>query len=132
MSHFSTIRTQLRDQVLLTETLAQLGYRYEAGEHLLVNGEQGQKAEAQVLVDVGAGDYQVGFQQASDGTFGVCADWWRIEKRGHLTKQEFMNLVNRTYAHLALRAQARAQGYVVEDEKVLANGEIELVISEPL
>jgi hypothetical protein len=132
MSHFSQIKTRIHEQNLLEETLTRLDYAYEAGDHVMVNTEGDETMKVNLLVDVNAGEARVGFQKLADGTFNAVADWWRIEQNGGLTQQKLINTITAGYAHTALKHEVEAKGYIIEEEKVLANGEIELVVSEPV
>lgn len=60
----------------------------------------------------------------------MCADWWGVQGNTALREQAFLQDLNRTYAHLAVKRQVLEQGLIIEDEKVLASGEIELVVCE--
>jgi hypothetical protein len=134
MSHFSTVKTCLRDQVLLEQALTQLGHTFQTGEHLVVVGEKNEQAKVQLAVTLPkaqSAKLQLGFARTADGTFAACGEWYNVERATGLNEQAFLNAVRRTYAQLAVRRQAAELGYVVESEKVLANGEIELVLSEP-
>ncbi len=132
MSHFSTIKTRIHEQQLLEETLTKLGYKFEVGEQVLTNCEGDETQSVDLVVDVDAGDHKIGFQRLADGTFNIVADWWRIEKQTGVTEQKFVGFVNVGYAQAALKREAKAHGYIIEEEKVLANGEVELVVSEPV
>ena len=133
MSHFSTVKTCLREQVLIEQALTQLGHSFQTGEHLVVEGEKNEQAQVQIAVSLkGAKSkkLQLGFAKTADGAFEACGEWYNVERATGLSRQEFLNSVRRAYAQLAVKRQATELGYVVESEKVLATGEIELVISE--
>ena len=129
MSHFTQVQTVIRDQGLLEEALRQLNYQFRSGESVLVRGYQGNQESAQVVVDTG-GAYDIGFQRQADQSFAVCADWWGVRNRTKLRQESFLQEVNRTYAHLAVKQQVIKQGLIIEEENILPNGEIELVVCE--
>ncbi len=129
MSHFTRVQTVIRDQVLLEESLRQLHYTFQAGERLTIRGYQGNRESAQVVVNTGS-QYDIGFQRQADQTFQVCADWWGVQKDTSIRQEAFLQQVNQTYAHRAVRKQVVEDGYIIEEERVLENGEIELVVSE--
>lgn len=130
MSHFTTVKTVIRDQVLLCEALRGLHYRFQEGERVLIRGYQGNTAHGQVVVDT-ASAYDIGFQRQSDETFAVCADWWGVNNNTQVRQEEFLRQVNRTYAHLTVRQQVVQQGYIIEEERILPSGEIQLIVAEP-
>ena len=129
MSHFTRVQTVIRDQALLEEALRQLNYQFQSGESVLVRGYQGNQESAQVVIDTGS-DYGIGFQRQADQSFAVCADWWGVRNKTKLREESFLQEVNRTYAHLAVKQQVIKQGLIIEEENVLPNGEIELVVCE--
>jgi len=130
MSHFTTIKTIIRDQALLCDALRRLHYNFQEGERVLIRGYQSNTAHGQVVVDTGC-KYDIGFQRQEDQTFAVCTDWWGVHNNTQIKEAEFLRQVNQTYSHLAVRQQVQLQGYVIEEERVLENGEIELVVAEP-
>ena len=129
MSHFTRVQTVIRDQALLEEALRQLNYQFQSGESVLVRGYQGNQESAQVVVDTGS-DYDIGFQRQADQSFAVCADWWGVRNKTKLREESFLQDLNRTYAHLAVKQQVIKQGLIIEEENILPNGEIELVVCE--
>ena len=129
MSHFTQVQTVIRDQALLEEALRQLNYQFQSGESVLVRGYQGNQESAQVVIDTGS-DYDIGFQRQADQSFAVCADWWGVRNKTKLREESFLQELNRTYAHLAVKQQVIRQGLIIESENILPNGEIELVVCE--
>ncbi len=61
MSHFQSIRTQVREQEHLVQALRDLHYQFQEGENLVVRGYAGNKERAHVVVNTGS-DYDIGFQ----------------------------------------------------------------------
>ncbi len=129
MSHFSQVQTVIRDQSLLEESLRQLQFEFQSSEEVTIRGYQGNTECGQVVVETGS-RYDIGFQRQEDGSFTVSADWWGIEFNTQIRQESFMQALNRTYAHLTVKQQVLEQGLIIEQEKVLPNGEIELVVSE--
>jgi hypothetical protein len=130
MSHFTTIRTVIRDKVLLCDALRHLHHRFQEGERVLIRGYQGNQACGEVVIDTGC-KYDIGFQRQQDETFAVCADWWGVQGNTRIREADFLRQINQTYQHLAVRQQVELHGYIIEEERVLQNGEIEIVVSEP-
>lgn len=129
MSHFTRVQTVIRDPVRLEDTLRQLHHRFRSGERVPIRGYAGNTEYGQVVIDTGS-QYDIGYQRQSDATFAVCADWWGVQGNTSLREQQFLDEVNRTYAHLTVKAQVLEQGFIIEEETVLPNGEIELVVCE--
>ena len=129
MSHFTRVQTVIRDQVVLEDTLRQLHYQYQVGERLPIRGYQGNTEYGQVVINTGS-PYDIGFQRQTDQTFALCTDWWGVQGNTPIRQETFTQEINRTYAHLAVKRQVLEQGLIIEEEKVLPNGEIELVVCE--
>jgi len=129
MSHFTQVKTVIRDQAVLEEALRQLNYGFETGEELPIRGYEGNTELGQVVVDTGS-TFDIGFQRQGDGTYQLCADWWGVEADAQIRQKDFTEELNRTYAHLKVKKQVLEQGFVIEEERVLDDGEIELVVSE--
>ena len=129
MSHFSQVQTVIRDRALLEESLRQLQFDFQTAEEVTIRGYQGNTESAQIVVGTGC-RYDIGIQRQEDGSFAVCADWWGIEFNTNIRQESFMQSLNRTYAHLTVKRQVLEQGLIIEQEKVLPNGEIELGVCE--
>jgi len=131
MSHFTRVQTQISDLVILEEALHQLSCEFQTGDNLTINGYQNDTENAQVVIRTG-GRYDIGLQLQDDHSYAISADWWGVKRTSGINREEFINKLNRTYAHLAIKRQIIEQGLIIEEEKVLENGEIELVLSEPV
>jgi hypothetical protein len=129
MSHFTRVQTQIRDLALLEEALHQLSYEFETGKELIIHGYQNDTQNAQLVIRTG-GSYDIGLQLQDDGNYAISADWWGVKRTSGIRKEEFLNNLNRLYAHLAIKRQIIEQGLIIEQEKILPNGEIELILSE--
>jgi hypothetical protein len=128
MSHFQSIRTQVREQEHLVQALRDLHYQFQEGENLVVRGYAGNRETAQVVVNTGS-DYDIGFQHKAD-QYEVVADWWGVERSSPIRQQAFIQQVNRQYAYNLIRDQAREQNLIVEEEQTLENGDVVILLSE--
>ncbi len=131
MSHFTTVKTVVRDKAILCETLRKLKYEFQVGEYLPIRGYQGQNTFGHIVINTGS-EYDIGFQRQKDGSFHVCTDWWGIEGTTGIRQEDFLHALNQNYSHIAIKKQVQEQGYIIEKEQVNENGEIELVVCEPL
>ncbi|CAK0759594.1 conserved hypothetical protein [Gammaproteobacteria bacterium] len=129
MSHFTRVKTVIRDKAILEETLRRLNYQIQVGDRVPIRSHQAKAKNGQIVIDTGS-NYDIGFQRQADQTYAVCADWWGVERNTSIREKEFIEDINRTYALLTVKNQALAQGLIIEEEKILLNGEIELVICE--
>lgn len=128
MSHFTRAQTVIRDQVLLEEALRQLNYTFETGDDVPIHGYQNNTESGQLVIR--AGRYDIGFQRQDDQSYVICADWWGVQRYSGIKQKDFLQQLNRTYAHLVVKQQIQEQGLILEEEKVLENGDIELVVCE--
>ena len=131
MSHFTTVKTVVRDKAVLCETLLHLHYEFREGERLPIRGYSGQNTYGQVVVNTGSG-YDVGFQRQQDESFSVCADWWGVEGKTNIRQTSFLQALNQNYSHLAIQKQALKLGCIIESESVNEKGEIVMVVCEPV
>jgi hypothetical protein len=134
MSHFTKVKTVIRDQVVLCEALRQLHHQFREGENLTVRGYQGGTQTAQVVLNTGC-NYDIGFQRQADQTFDAVADWaygvHRNAEQRYRT-DAWLAEVHQKCSHLAALEKIREQGWIVEENRVLATGEIELVACIPV
>jgi hypothetical protein len=129
MSHFTRIRTQIRERAHLVQALRDLHYRFQEGENLVVRGYAGSRERAEVVVDTGS-QYDIGFQR-KEGVYEAVADWsWGVEGHTALRQASFLQQVQQQYAYNVLRDQAREQNLIVEEDYVQENGDRVLIFSE--
>jgi hypothetical protein len=131
MSHFTTIKTIIKEQSILEESLRNLHYQYAVGERLLIRGYANNTAYGQVVINTQS-DYDIGFQRQGDASFSVCADWWGVERNTPIKQEQFLRKLNKTYAYQSIKRQINLQGYYLEQEETLQNGEIRLVVCQPI
>jgi len=134
MSHFTKIKTVIREEARLCEALRELHHEFRQGQNLAVRGYPGDTQTAQVVINTGCA-YDIGFQRAGNGAFDAVADWdYGIKNKAEsrFQKDRFLAEINQKYAHLAVREEVRQRGFIIEEERTLSNGEIELVVCEPI
>ena len=129
MSHFTKVKSVIRDQVVLEESLRQLHYDFRSGNQIPIRGYNNNKEYGQVVVNTRS-NYDIGFQRQEDQSFNICADWWGVQKDTRIREESFLQQVNQTYAHLTVKKQVVEDGYIIEEERVLPGGEIEIVVTE--
>ncbi|MBD2036701.1 DUF1257 domain-containing protein [Leptolyngbya sp. FACHB-321] len=131
MSHFTAIKTQIKDAAALVKALADVGFKqvevHETAQHLY--GFQGdvRAQTAEIIIRrkyVGNASNDIGFQQQADGTFEAIVSEYDRRKYSQL----WLNQVTQRYGYYALMATAPAQGFTVEEEEVLADGTIRVVV----
>ena len=124
MSHFTRLKTRIRDIEALMSCLREMGYRVEKGG--TIGGFEGKRA-VDVAVRMAQG-YDVGFTRGRDGFYEVVADWWGVQeaKQGELTKQLEI-AVRRQYAISSTLQQLQTQGFNITDRTQLKDGAVRIV-----
>ncbi|AGY59301.1 DUF1257 domain-containing protein [Gloeobacter kilaueensis] len=120
MSHFTTVRLQLKNRAVLRTTLEQLGHT--VSENAPVRGYRGNSTRADLVVHRQNG-YDIGFYQKGEA-LEMVADFWGVG----LTAEQFLAPVQQRYAHNLLLATAAEQGFSVESEEVSGTGELRVVL----
>jgi hypothetical protein len=123
MSHFSNIKTKIRNIASLTAALDDLGLSWKDGS-TPVRGYQGDTRTAQVTIAQDNG-YDVGFSFNGE-EYELVADlqfWqqaWSVDR--------FISKVTQRYAYHTVMSEATKQGFQVAEEKNQADGSIRLVV----
>lgn len=123
MSHFSQIKTQIRNLGSLEAALNDLGISYQTGD-AVVQGYRGQTHEAQVAIAQENG-YDIGFRW--NGTeYELVADlqYWQQP----LTVDGFLRQVTQRYAYHTVVQETTKQGFQVAEQQKQADGSIRLVL----
>jgi hypothetical protein len=123
MSHFSHIKTQIRNLDSLQAALSSLGIDWKAGPQP-VRGYQGQTKTAAVVVAQDNG-YDLGFSW--NGTeYELVADlqYWQQP----LTVDRFLSQVTQRYALETVLSTSANQGFQVAEQHQNPDGSIRLVV----
>ena len=126
MSHFSTVKTQLRKKEFLKQALIDLGYVPNEGE-TLVRGYRGQTVKAQMTVEMSKGA-DIGFRwNESTQTYELVTDLdlWRQQ----IPVERFLSKLTQRYAVNTLLSATNEEGFEVTEEKSNLDGSIELVLT---
>ncbi len=127
ISHFSRIKTALRDQVLLTESLQELGYEVKEGG--TIRGRQGvRQVDLSVSTRNGNG---IGFIRSDDGTYTLVADWYGIGKKDKMIIENLNQTLARVqgrYAERLIVKKAEEQGFSVIERCEETDGTIRIVV----
>lgn len=123
MSHFSNIKTQIRNLNCLQAALTDLGIDWKSGP-VPVRGYQGQTKTAEVVIEQENG-YDIGF--SSNGQeYELVADlqfWkqaWSVDR--------FLSKVTQQYAYQAVMSETSKQGFQVAEQQKNEDGSIRLVV----
>lgn len=117
MSHFTTVKTQVKDLDLLDAVARELGL--VPGSRKEVRGWRGATAHADRVYEIPGHPYDVGVVRQEDGTYALVADWWGVEQKlpglqGKLLQEYAVKAVLRQAKLLGQRATvSRDTGGVV-------------------
>ncbi|MBD2579022.1 DUF1257 domain-containing protein [Oscillatoria sp. FACHB-1406] len=123
MSHFSNIKTQIRNLSSLQEALDDLEIDWKAGPQS-IRGYQGQTRSAEVAI-AQDNQYDIGFSW-NGSEYELVADlqyWqqpWSVEG--------FLKRVTQRYAYRAVVSESAKQGFQVAEEQNREDGSIRLVV----
>ena len=120
MSHFTTIKVQIKNGELLHQVLEELGYQVEC--NVQVRGYQGASTNAEYVIRQSNG-YDLGFRRSTED-YELVADFWGAR----IDRQSFINSISQKYAHKSLMTAVHSEGFNVEEEETLADGTVRVVV----
>ena len=118
MSHFTKVKTKMRDLVALKKALDDLGYTYtesESGE-AFVKGYQGDSTTAALSIHASR-TYDIGVQ-IGENEVELVADWWGVETTRGVTEEEFVKSLKQRYTYHKVMSELEGRGYTVVSEEV--------------
>jgi hypothetical protein len=123
MSHFSQIKTQIRNLTSLQAALTDLGIDWKSGPSM-VRGYRGQTRKAEVAIEQDNG-YDVGFSW-NGKEYELVADlqyWqqpWSVEG--------FLSKVTQRYAYQTVMKETARQGFHITEQQQNEDGSIRLLV----
>ena len=127
MSHFSTIKTQLKDSAPLIKALNNLGYLINQ-EEKFVKGYKGKFTAVDISMDL-PGDTKVGFKWNNNSNayeLVTDLDLWKFE----LPVERFISKVTQMYAYETIISKTKEDGYKIVEQNNQNDGSIELVLTK--
>lgn len=123
MSHFSQIKTQIRDLSSLQSALTDVGVDWKPGPQE-VKGYRGQTRRAEIAIEQDNG-YDIGFSWNGQ-EYELVADlqYWKQP----LTVEGFLNRVTQRYAYHTVVKETTLQGFQVSEQQQNQDGSIRLVL----
>ncbi len=119
MSHFTSVKTKIKDLVCLVRALKDLGYAHTEAEEeqtVRVLGYQGQTTDAVVSIHASK-TYDIGVKLTADGTYEFVADWWGVETTRGVTEEEFIQKLTQRYSYHKVMEEIQKRGFTIEEEK---------------
>ena len=127
MSHFSTIKTKLKNKPQLVEALEILQYDVKEDQELKVTGAHGinhETVEAEVAIA-----QDIGFRMnLMTGSYELVTDLETWNQP--IPVDRFMDKVTQQYARMTIHNTVKDMGFEVEEEWEMVDGSIELVVNK--
>ena len=127
MSHFSTIKTQLKEAEPLINALSNLGYTINQ-EEKFVKGYKGKFTAVDISMDL-PGETKVGFKWDSNSNVYELVtdlDLWKFE----IPVERFISKITQMYAYQTIISKTKEDGYQIVEQKNQNDGSIELVVTK--
>jgi hypothetical protein len=123
MSHFSTIKTKLKNKPELIEALQLLQYDVQEDQEL-INPTNHQHEKVKVDVSIGN---DIGFRLNSNGEYELVADiqTWRDP----VPPKRFVEKVTQQYARMTVHNTVKNMGYTVDEEWEMDDNSIEITVT---
>lgn len=123
MSHFSQIKTQIRNLTSLKSALSEMGIDWKEGPSS-VRGYQGQSRNAEVVIQQ-ENNYDIGFSWNGQ-EYELVADlqYWQQP----LSVEGFLRKVTQGYAVQTVLNESSSQGFQVAQREKNEDGSIRLVV----
>ena len=126
MSHFSRIKTKIKNKPELEEALLLLQYDVKEDQELKVTGSHGighETVEAELAIGT-----DVGFRMNPvSGEYELVADLETWNQP--ISVERFLDKVNQQYARMTIHNQVKKMGFQVEEEWEMDDNSIELVVT---
>ena len=127
MSHFSTIKTQLKEAEPLIKALNNLGYIINQ-EEKFVKGYRGKFTAVDISLDLPS-ETKVGFKWDNNSNsyeLVTDLDLWNFD----LPVERFIQKVTQMYAYNTIISKTKQDGYQIVEQKTQNDGSIELVLTK--
>ena len=126
MSHFSAIKTKIRNKPELQEALELLHYTVVEDQELRVTGAHGIKHET-VTADLAIAK-DIGFRlNPMTNEYELVADLETWDQP--IPVERFIDKVNQQYARMTIHNSVKKMGFQIEEEWEMEDNSIELVVT---
>ena len=123
MSHFSTIKTKIKNKPELLEALQLLQYDVQEDQEL-INPLDHQHERVKVDVSIGT---DIGFRLNNDGEYELVADIQTWNQP--IPPERLIEKVTQQYARMTIHNTIKEQGFQVEEEWEMDDNSIELTVT---
>ena len=123
MSHFSTIKTKIKNKPQLIEALELLQYDVQEDQEL-VNPTNHQHEKVKVDVSIGN---DIGFRLNNNGEYELVADIQTWNQS--IPPERLIEKVTQQYARMTIHNTVKEMGFQVEEEWEMDDNSIELTVT---
>ena len=128
MSHFTCIKTKIKERPQLIEALQVLGHDVQENKQLVVNNPSHAEEHPEFYAEVAISN-DIGFRlNKNTGNYELVAelDTWDLD----VPVNRFIEKVTQQYARQTVKSVVESEGFVVEKEVVnMENNSVELLVS---
>ena len=127
MSHFTCIKTQIKERPYLIEALELMGHDIEENKVLVVNNASHAEEHPEFLADVAIRN-DIGFRlNKNTGNYELVAelDTWDLD----VPVNRFIEKVTQQYARMTLHGTIKEEGFQVAEEWEMDDNSIELTVT---
>ncbi len=127
MSHFTCIKTKIKDRSYLIEALELMGHDVEENKALVINNPSHAEEHPAFLADVAIKN-DIGFRwNKNTETYELVAelDTWDLD----VPVSRFIEKVTQQYAHRTLYGIVKEEGFEVAQESQMVDNSIELTVT---
>jgi hypothetical protein len=127
VSHFTEVKTQIKDLKVLKQALAELGVQFEeADEGVEVMNFFGDKERFPMRIETGT-KYAIGVSPNEDGSYELVADWDLL--KAHKAEKLRSRILQR-YSYCLIKSTFEAQGYNLGEEVMDKDGNLQVVVTQ--
>ena len=127
MSHFTSIKTQIKSKPELLEALLILGYDVQEDQELVITNPSHAENHPVVHAEVAISN-DIGFRWNEETqTYDLYSDHatWNL----NVPPSRFVNKVTQQYARMSIHNTIKEEGFQVQEEWEMDDGSIELTVT---
>jgi hypothetical protein len=129
MSHFTEIKTQIKDLGILKDALLKGGLAFEtADEGVDVFNFFGDKERCALSIGTGT-KYAVGVKLTADGTYELSADW-ELLGQCKVDVEDLRSRILQNYSYCLVKSKLEAEGYSFGEESVDESGHVQMTVTK--
>ena len=132
MSHFTSIKTQIKDKQALIKALNDVGFKnleiHDTAQSLYGYEGDVRPETAEVIIRrqyIGSSSNDIGFKLQENGEYqAIISEYDR-----HRYNQQWLGKVMQRYGYYTLVNSAQEQGFTIEEDEVMEDGTVRVVVA---